>query len=211
MRGLLLRWIVVCAVLGGVPHMAKGEGQDVTDMSGQSGGTIGPFKERAGKPESADYVVGFGFVISQGYNDVLKDAYPGGSVSGGYGWMDMQFGVRFNESENWSFTPAVDVLVNFVSGDASFINKVILPSVSARYSFNGVPSFYLGGELNYGIPKTGGRIDTGSNGLGFGVVAGYAFDWGMEVEMGYLGVPVKVNDSKAENLGGFALRAKWVF
>ena len=156
--------------------------------------------------DKIDITVGGGLVISPGYNDVLKDAYSHSSVSGGWGWLDMQLGVRFNATPNLSFCPSLDLLLNFVSGSDTYANTIILPSIAVRYMFQKAPSIYLTGEVNYGLPNTGGdRIDADAGGVGFGGAIGYALDTSMNFELGYVNIPVEIG-TRDEDFGGVRLK-----
>ncbi len=161
------------------------------------------------KEDKVDVVFGFAFVISPDYHDVLKDAYY--DVAGGYGWLDFQLGARFYINKKLSLTPSIDLLINAVTGDDSFINTIILPSLSVRYSFTELPSIYISGEVNYGIPNTGGDIiDADSDGLGFGAAVGYSLK-NVEFEVGYLTIPVTINNFRDENFGGFRIKMGFAF
>ena len=183
-----LQCILCFAVLMGLSHIATAQEEDKTDI-----------------------VAGFGVIISPDYNDVLDDTYSEYSVSGGYGWIDFQLGVQFKATEQFSITPSVDLLVNFGSGDVSFINTIVVPSISAQYAFKTEPSLYVRGEVNYGIPNIDADFDADSDGLGFGGALGYAFGSGVDIELGYLELPVEVNDSSSKNFGGILLKLKGSF
>jgi len=167
-------------------------------------GTVPPPPTR--QKDLADLVLGIGLIISPDYKDVLDDAYHDYSVQGGFGWLDLQLGVRFNVTDKFSLTPGIDLLLNFGSGDVSFTNTIVVPSVSGRYAFLPGPSVYIRGELNLNIPNMGAdRIDTETKGIGFGGAFGYAFGNGLELELGYLYVPVEAEwrgRTEDKNFGG---------
>ena len=188
MRLIVLRCIVCSALLAALPAVATAQ-EDATDI-----------------------ILGIGLVISPGYNDVFDDAYSDSSTSGGYGWLDLQFGVRIDTADRLSISPSVDLLVNFVSGSDSYANTIVLPSVSAQYAFEEGSSFFLRGEVNYGIPNMGGdRVDAESGGVGFGGALGYAFDIGIDVELGYVHVPVEINNVLDEDFGGVRIKVRGSF
>lgn len=162
---------------------------------------LAPFAAHAAQ-KAVQVVTEVGIIISPGYNDVLTDAYDNHSVSGGYGWIDFGLGVRFNATKNLSFSPGVDLLLNYVTGDDTFINTVILPSVDVRLFFKPV---YLRGSVNYGIPNMGGKLEADSGGVGFGLALGFASERGSGVELGYMVVPVDVFGEN-KNFGGFLIR-----
>ncbi len=158
-----------------------------------------------------EWVGGVGLLIGPGCNDAIEDAYPNHVVSGGYGWLDLELGLRLNATDQFSVTPNIDFLVNFVFGDESFVNMVILPALSARYALGAAPSVYLQGEVNYGIPNTGGdQIETDPGGIGFGATAGYTMKSGVDIELGYLHLPVESN-GEDKNFGGALIRVCGTF
>lgn len=160
--------------------------------------------------------LGGGIIISPGYGNLLEDAYPRASSPGIGAWLDLQGGIRFRLTDQFSISPTLGVLLNYVivSGggqDENYLNTIVVPSVSARYSFSKAPSLYVGGELNVNSPNTGSdRYDLKSDGLGYGGFIGYALAGGMNMEAGYLNLPVKTRFTK-ENLGGIVLRASFAF
>lgn len=161
-----------------------------------------PFAAHA-EQKAVQVVTQFGVIISPGYNDVLTDAYDNVSVSGGYGWIDFGLGVRFNATKNLSFSPGIDLLLNYATGSDTFINTLVLPSFDVRLFFRPV---YLRGSVNYGVPNMGGdRLEAESGGAGFGLALGFASERGSGVELGYMMVPVDV-DGENKNFGGFLIR-----
>jgi hypothetical protein len=169
-------------------------------------------------------VGGFGLVISPGYNSTLNDAYSDDyAIEGGYGWLDLMLGIRLNVVRHFSITPGANLLVNFVSGDESFVNTIVLPGVGARYMFKDAPSLYVNGEVNYGFPNTGGRIESNGGGVGFGGAIGFDFD-GVDISLGYVYIPVEIaeestspmmwiasEEQTTENFGGFILKVMGAF
>ena len=161
--------------------------------------------------EQMQVEVGAGITISPNYGDLLDDVYPGYDFSfGGYGWLDLHVGLRFNATDQLSLTPTLGLLLNYTIADGgprdeSYLNSIILPSIALRYTFAEVPSLYAGGEVNYGIPNTGSDYyEFDSGGVGFGAFLGYAFDGGWSVEAGYSHVPIEVG-TLDENIGGGVL------
>ena len=162
------------------------------------------------REDGQGWSAGFGFVISPDYNSTLKDNYD--DVSGGYGWLHLNLGYSFVLMPRLQITPNAGLLMNFVSGDDSFVNTIILPALAFRYAFTEYPSVYIGAEVNYGNPNIGGnRIDADSDGVGFGGYLGYANDARLGLELGYLHIPVEVNKQDSENFGGFVLRTLFTF
>ena len=156
-----------------------------------------------------DFVFGVGLVISPGYNDVLTRSYKNYSTSGGYGWLDLQAGVRLKANPYLSITPGVDWMVNFVAGDVSFMNSIVLPTLSGRLTFMEGASLYIEGEINYGYPSTGSdRFTVESGGVGFGGSVGFAFDAKSSIDLGYRYLPVKVGRA-TEDFGGVVLRVQF--
>jgi len=152
--------------------------------------------------------LGAGMVISSDYRSFLNDVYPDADMFGGFGFLEFSAGVRFNASDQLSLTPTLGLLLNYVTVDGthideSYLNSVILPSLALRYRFSDIPSFYAGGELNYGIPHSGSDYyDFDPGGIGYGVLFGYTFVGGWSIETGYRYVPVDIVHYKTKNLGG---------
>jgi len=162
--------------------------------------------------DDVDVVIGGGIVISPGYNDVLNDAYPEYTVTGGYGWMDLLLAVQFNASEQLAFTAGTDLFFNYVSGDLSFSSTIVLPSVSVLYKFKQGSSIYVSGQINCGFPSSSSsRIDLESDGVGAGGTIGWASGDAFSIEAGYVHVPVTVNDVLSENFGGGFGRCRLTF
>ena len=167
----------------------------------------------ASAEDTTDIDLMFGINICPDYNDLLDDAYPDAEISGGYGWLDLGIGLRWKAGDSLSVTPALGLLVNFVVGDESFMNSIILPRIIGRYQFGATPSFYVGAEANYNIPNSGSdRFDFESGGIGFGGVMGYRFEGDWNLEAGYLHIPVDVTPEgmsgtvREENMGGVLVR-----
>ena len=163
------------------------------------------------KSDVVDFVGGIGLVASPGYNDALKDAYPDHDISGGLGWMDFELGVRFNITDKFSVMPNADFMFNYVSveDDDSFVNTVVFPGLKARYAFTGKQSFFVDGGVNYGIVNTGGQMDTDSSGFGFEATLGYQFNFGLGLQLGYLHIPVDMENGDSYNFGGGLFRATY--
>ncbi len=185
-----------------------------------------PHTVNAQENDTVQFHTGGGVVISPEFSDVLEDAYPEYSFSQDelgildFGWLSIGCGVRFQISEKVSIGPAVNFManvsrynkpvtstVNFRNGtrtmeyespETSF-NTITLPAISGRYYFKECHG-YVRAEINYGIPTASGDIDVESNGIGYGIAVGIK---GME--LGYLHIPVKVNNSEDGNFGGFFL------
>lgn len=119
-------------------------------------------------------------------------------IAGGYGWLDLHIGYDKPLSDNVCVSPTVSLWVNFVivdggRDDESFANTIILPAMKGRYVFDTVPSAYLAGEINYGIPDSGGkRYDLEEGDIGYGVFLGYETDTNCRFEIGYSQVPTTV-------------------
>jgi hypothetical protein len=136
------------------------------------------------------------------------------SVSGGLGWLDVGIGMQCRLSDNFSLTPALGLMANFVIGDESFANTIILPKLVARFQFDSIPTAYIAGELNYNIPNSGSdRFDLESGGIGYAGTIGYIFEGGWRLEAGYSYIQVDAEPSggrgmggREDNLGGIVLR-----
>lgn len=146
------------------------------------------------------FQLGGGLVISPDYRNALEDAYPDADITGGYGFLDLSAGLAFKLNEQFSITPKVDFMFNYVIGlgndggdDESFLNTIILPGVVARFQFAQAPALYIGGEINYNIPNSGSdNMDMSSGGVGYGALLGFAFSEGFAVEAGYVYIPVDI-------------------
>jgi hypothetical protein len=92
-------------------------------------------------------------------------------------------------------------------GDDSFVNTIILPSVTACYVIGETP-LYLQGGINYNIPNTGSEVfELESSGVGFSIAVGYTTELSGDVEICYLQVPVAILPGGEEkNFGGYAIR-----
>ena len=170
-----------------------------------------PLVAAAATDDSTAIELGAGVVISPDYGSLLEDVYRDADSTGIGGWLDLHGGVRLKVNDQFSITPTLGLLLNYVivtggRQDESYLNSIIVPSVAARYSFDKAPSLYIGGEVNYNIPNTGSDYyEFESGGVGFGGVLGYAFEGDMNLELGYVYLPVEVG-SRDENLGGFLFR-----
>jgi hypothetical protein len=146
------------------------------------------------------FQLGGGLVISPDYRNALDDAYPDADITGGYGFVGFSAGLAFKLNEQFSITPKVDFMFNYVLGlgddegdDDSFLNTIVLPGVVARFQFAQAPALYIGGEVNYNIPNSGSdRMDMSSGGVGYGALLGFAFSEGFAVEAGYVNIPVDI-------------------
>lgn len=149
---------------------------------------------------------GWGVIVSPGYRGVVSDSYQ--DVSGAYGWFDLEFGYRFETAERLFVGPHMDMLLNFHSGDDTYVNVMLLPSLSLRYEFDDFPPyFYMGLDVNYGLLMSGSdRYDATAGRLGFGLVFGAAFSRRHDfekirrVEIGYLYVPTHVTLDEPEDI-----------
>ena len=204
---------VTCLLIMGIVSHAVAWQEGTQVVSGQEGMQV-----VAGQKDT-QFVVGVGIVISPDYRDLLEAAYPNADLWGGYGWLDLHLGLRFNANENFSITPQLGFLFNLVSIDYyyfdyydtwheedSYFNTIIVPSISARYAFNKAPSLYLRAEVNYNIPNTGSdAYDFSSGGVGVGGMVGYEFKGGWHLEGGYTYIPVDVEwwgGKEDRNIGG---------
>lgn len=179
-------------------------------------GTLAAHGEaNAVKPE-----LGLGFVLSPGYRDTLDAAYSDADVSGGYGWLELYFGMRYTAFPQFELMPKIEVLANYVSstgyGD-SFANAIIQPAVNARYLFSEGDSFFVEGELSYNITYTGSDAFDVDGGIGYAGFVGYRWEAGVGVSIGYsmLATDVTYGDwdqeSGDENFGGVELRFSATF
>lgn len=166
-----------------------------------------------GANASASPKVGFefGLIFSSGYSDTLDDwaNANGYESSGGYGWLDLGLKVDVPLAPGLSLVPAGDFLMNFIAGDESAMNMIVLPSISVRYQFVESSGPYIQVGLNYGIVNMGlddwDVID--SDGIGIQAQVGYQFEGQFAVELGYVKIPVAVDNSTwDEDFGGVQIR-----
>lgn len=164
--------------------------------------------------EGAAAELGAGLVISPDYGSMLEDVYDGVGTGIG-GWVNLQGGIRLPVNDQFSITPTLGLLLNYVivtgaGRDETYLNSIVVPSVAARYAFTKAPSFYVGGEVNYNLPNTGSDYyELNSGGVGFAGFFGYAFEKYVHVEIGYLDLPVEVDtgtETSNKNMGGGIIR-----
>ena len=164
------------------------------------------------KPE-----LGVGLVVSPGYRDTLEQAYPDSEVSGGYGWLELYFGMRYEAAPQFEVIPKIGLLANFVSsvgGDDSFANTIVQPAVGGRYLFSEGDSFFVEGELSYNAVNTGSDSFDVDGGIGYAALVGYRWEAGFSVAVGYSMISTDVTyedwgaDSATgdENFGGVEFR-----
>lgn len=155
-----------------------------------------------------------GLIISTDYNDMLDKAYPNADITGGYGWLGLGIGYKWQINPNLSVTPGISFLFNAVDSNIedSYANTILLPMVVGRYVFSGGAGLYVGAELNQGNPSTGSdQIEFDSGGIGYGVMLGYAMSESTGIELVAEKIPVdvtfKLSGEKEEyNFGGLSLR-----
>ena len=164
-----------------------------------------PRKDRWG------YVLGAGIVISPDYKDMMEEAY--GSVDAStIGWVDLQLGLRYKMSDNFTLTPGLDILFNYFvpEEEDQFISHILLPSLGIQYAFEDNPAYYLGVEISYPLADSGSEeLDLSASGPGFSAFLGYMMENEWNLEFGYSLLPVENGpDDEAEeyNLGGFVLK-----
>jgi hypothetical protein len=167
--------------------------------------------------------VGGRFVISPDYTDVLDAAYPDADISGGYGWLGVDVGLRCRASQSVIITPRVGLLFNYVimvnGGDDDFFNSIIQPALSARYLFSGGSGPFIEGEVTYSSVETGSDAFDVDGGAGYGGFVGWNWDDRADLSLGYSDIPTDVtytHRSRAEeteevNFGGFEVRVRAAF
>lgn len=159
---------------------------------------------------SQDFLFGTGITFSTGYHDALEEAYkPDYELSGGFGWIDLNAGLRFELVSDLMLTPGISLLFNIAEGDATFINTITMPALSLQY-FIGGSDVYISGELNKGfIHIDSDRFNAESNGIGYGLGIGYEFYDG-DFEIGYSKIPAIVDNRNTVNFGGLVLKFKYI-
>ncbi len=166
-------------------------------------------------PDQFDVVLGFDLVISQDYHDIMEQALSAYQVTGGYGWLGGDFGLRYKLSDQFSVTPSVALWINFLDlGTDIITNTIVLPGISVTYQFQTAPSFYARGELNYNFPNMD-LFPEATGGVGMGATFGYCFD-PLSMELGYLTVPVDVLGDvpfgfDSTNMGGLIFKTSLSF
>lgn len=164
--------------------------------------------------------IGAGLIDGSEYHDALEDAYSEDyNVSGGGGWLNVEIGFAINLVKNFHLTPRLRWIVGSVEikGYSGFppskkSNSILLPGISGRYSFK---HLYVSADISSVSPKSDlNRLEFESAGMAWGAAMGYSFDNGLELELGYLKIPVKViynenNFSEEANFGGVLLTLRY--
>lgn len=158
-----------------------------------------------------EWTLGGGIVISPDYKSMMEDAY--GEVDAStIGWVDLQAGARYGLSEAFTFTPGLDLLINYFvpQEEGTFLSYILLPSAGIQYEFQNNPAYYLGAEVSYPLASSGSEeLDLSAAGPGFGAYLGYMTDKEWNIEFGYSLLPVEngaEDEAEEYNLGGFVLK-----
>ncbi len=177
------------------------------------GVTVNVFAENALRP-----ALGMSFVISPDYRSVLKDSYPNRDISGGFGWLGLQVGLRYLPMAQFAITPRIGAMFNFVmfEGDDedSFFNSIIQPALSARYLFQEGSSLYIEGEVSYNRVSTGSDHFDVDGGVGYAGLIGYQVDDRLDFGIGYSVISTEVTNRTGvndKNFGGVEIRFSAVF
>ncbi len=162
--------------------------------------------ENAIKPE-----LGMRLVFSPDYNDAITDSYSDRDISGGYGWIGLHFGLKFQLAETIVVTPRVALLVNAVSesGGDAYMNSIVQPALAARLLFTKGSSFYLEGEISHNTVNTGSDDFDVDGGVGYAGLFGYQWDSGFDLGLGYSVIPTDVSNDDGVtdyNFGGLEFR-----
>ncbi len=170
------------------------------------------YAERVLKPE-----LGISLVISPDYHDTIEESYPNSSVSGGYGWLGLQLGLRYQAAEQFLLMPRIGLLFNYVSlvgGGDSFANTIVQPALAGRLLFTKGSSFYVEGELSHNSVSTGSDNFDVDGGVGYAGLLGYQWEKGFDIGLGYSVIATDVtnrNGVDEKNFGGVQLRFKGTF
>jgi hypothetical protein len=190
----MMKWMCVCVVLVAlaVPQAMGAEGRL--------------------KPE-----LGMSLVISPDYNDTLKESYPNSSVSGGYGWLGLHLGLRYQVTEQFLLVPRIGLLFNYVAsvgGGDSFANTIVQPAIAGRLLFTKGSSFYIEGEVSHNTVNTGSDNFDVDGGVGYAGLLGYQWENGFDIGAGYSVISTDVSNRTGvedKNFGGVELRFRGTF
>lgn len=168
-------------------------------------------EENVFKPE-----FGLNFVISSDYHDTLEETYD--SVTGGYGWMGLQLGLRCKMAEQVQIIPRIGLLFNYVTsvgaGEDNFFNTIVQPALGARLLFTKGSSFYIEGEVSYNNIDMGSDHIDADDGSGYAGIIGYQSEEGFDFGVGYSVISTDVTTKEGideKNFGGFEIRLKREF
>jgi len=172
----------------------------------------GSYAESALRPE-----LGMSLIISPDYHDTLEESYPNSSVSGGYGWLGLHLGLRYQATEQFLLMPRIGLLFNYVSsvgGGDSFANTVVQPALAGRLLFSEGASFYVEGEVSHNTVNTGSDAFDVDGGIGYAGIVGYQWENKFDIGLGYSVISTDVsnrNGLEDKNFGGVELRFKGTF
>ena len=158
-----------------------------------------------------EWTLGGGIIISPDYKSMMEDVY--GEVDAStIGWVDLQAGARYGFSDAFTFTPGMDLLINYFvpEEEDTFLSYILLPSAGIQYAFQNNPAYYLGAEVSYPLASSGSdSLDLSASGPGFGAYLGYMTEQEWNIEFGYSMLPVEnaaEDEAEEYNLGGFVLK-----
>ncbi len=165
------------------------------------------------------FELGIGLVEGSEYDNFMDEAYSNPNTTWTGGWIDIEIGYSINVVEAFYLTPRIALLGSRISTTTPGFefapnrkaNIIILPGISARYYLTMIlPSLYtsLGLSLVYPFSDVN-RFEFDSGGMSIEIGVGYIIANRVEIEIGYLSVPVKtqisdraVNDA---NFGGLKI------
>jgi len=165
------------------------------------------------------FELGIGLVEGSEYDNFMDEAYSNPNTTWTGGWIDIEIGYSINVVEAFYLTPRIALLGSRITTTTPGFefapnrkaNIIILPGISARYYFTMIlPSLYtsLGLSLVYPFSDVN-RFEFDSGGMSIEIGVGYIIANRVEIEIGYLSVPVKtqisdraVNDA---NFGGLKI------
>jgi hypothetical protein len=152
-----------------------------------------------------------GLMMSPSYSDYMDLVYE--DFSGGDVWLDLGVNGKADLGDHFAVVPAVDLYLNYATyGDEQEVNFLIVPAVNLRYSLQPENTFYVQAGPSINVASGGGPLaEFEGVGVGGGVMLGYAFAGGGELELGYNYIPVDVTEkgfsgSVTKDFGGPFLR-----
>ena len=157
--------------------------------------------------------LGIGLLVCPGFNDYMEELSSDGDAASA--WLNVHLGVKIRVTDHWAVVPILDAFANGNGGGIE--NRMQALSANARYTFKEGSAFYLQGGPGLILASGGGdKAEFEGGNLGGVISAGFAFKFGLELDLGYNYCPVDVTRTSnqretTENFGGPQLRAGFRF
>lgn len=129
--------------------------------------------------------------------------------------MNLHLSAKIRVTDHWAVLPILDACANGNGGGIE--NRMQALSANARYTFKAGGAPYLQGGPSLILASGGGEdADFEGGNLGGAISAGFAFKFGLELDVGYSYCPVDATASfnrkkTTENFGGPHLRIGFRF